>query len=504
LYRINVSRLYALSLRLSGNGETANKITIDTFIQANQEISSYNEELTFFSWLKKIIFSQILEELQTKEETAGRTESTGTGESKLFINEIDKSILALPDNQRVILVLHDIENQIPEAISGLMSLDPDETMDELDAARIALVDKLGLDGTDTLKNQLSALPDKIEPPHDLWNDIFNNLHEIKAKDINADDSELEIQDVGDIDFKESKEERKRKKREEKKKKEELREAERPEFIEPPKKIPVKTIAGITAGILLPLAVFYLVLGGVKWETKKISGTPKLESIEINDASDFKEGNTLTTDAKSSALIIIPDIGQVEIEPGSSIMRLSGSYSLRLGRGKINVVKSGASEFLEVEVPSAVIEDYHLDGDYSVEVNTAGRSLIKVNSSWVKVSSENREVLAIPGYYCEVRKGSGPGIPYSFNSSGELKKAIEDYSFSGATEESFNQILFLSEKQDAVSVWNLLKRSSEKNREVVVNKLHSLVELPQGVSPRGASRLNEEMLRLWLEEIAKQI
>ena len=97
-----------------------------------------------------------------------------------------------------------------------MSLDPDETMDDLESARIALVDKLGLDGTDTLKNQLSALPNKIEPPYDLWNDIFNNLHEIKAKDINEDDSELEIQDVGDIDFKESKEERKRKKREEKK------------------------------------------------------------------------------------------------------------------------------------------------------------------------------------------------------------------------------------------------------------------------------------------------
>jgi DNA-directed RNA polymerase specialized sigma24 family protein len=504
LFRINVSRLYALSLRLGGSTESANNITIDTFIQAYQNKPSYNEESTFFSWLKTQLLILVPEELQNKSEDADIEDSTGTGESKLFINEIDKSILALPDNQRVILVLHDIENQTDEAISGLLSLNTNELMEELDSARLTLVDKLELDGTDTLKNQLSALPDKIEPPYDLWNDIFNNLHELKAKDINEDDSELEIQDVGDIDFKESKEERKRRKKEEKKKKEELKEAAKPEFIAPPKKIPIKTIAGITAGILLPVAVLFLVLGGVTWEVWKINGVPKLQSFDVNEGLEFKEGYTLTTDAKSSALITIPDIGQIDIEPETSVMRLSGSYNLRLGQGKINVLKAGASELFELEVPSAVIEDYKPGGNYTVEVDDAGRSLIKVNESLVKVSSENEEVFVIQDYYCEVRKGSGPGIPYSVNASEELKKAIEDYSFSGATVESFNQILFLSEKKDALSVWNLLRRSKEGDREIIINKLHSLVELPQGVTPRGASKLDEGMLQLWLEEIVRQI
>jgi len=417
---------------------------------------------------------------------------------------VDKSILALPDNQRVILVLHDIENQTAEGISSLLSVSPDEITDELDAARLTLVDKLELDGMESLENQFSALPDKIEPSHDLWNDIFNNLHELKAKDIKDDGKEPEIQDVGDIDFKESKEERKRKRKEKKKKKEELREADNLEFIKPPKKPPFKIIAGVAAGILLPVAILYLILGGVKWETIKISGVPKLESKIINNAADFKEGLTLKTDINSSALINIPGIGRIEVGPGTSVMRLGGSYKLRLGKGEINALKSGASEFLEVEIPSAVIEDYNLGGNYTVAVDDAGRSLIQVNASWLKVSSENREVFVIPNYYCEVRKGSGPGIPYSVNSSEELRNAIEEYNFSGGSEESLNQILFLSEQEDAVSIWNLLKRVNEKDRVIVVNKLHSLVQLPQGVTPRGASKLNEEMLQLWLEEIAKQI
>ena len=469
---------------------------------AYQKISSYNEELTFFSWLKKLILTLVTEELQSKNENTEGEKPTE--ESKLFINEIDKSILSLPDNQRVILILHDLENQTIESISDLLSIGTDELMEELDNARLTLVDNLELDGTETLKNQLSALPDKIEPPYDLWQNIFNNLHEIKAKDINEDDSELEIQDVGDIDFKESKEERKRKRDEKRKKKEELKEAAKPEFIKPPMKIPVKTIMGISAGILLPVAVFFLLTGGVKWEVKKINGSPKLESLEINNGSVFKEGYTLKTNNNSSALITIPDIGQVKTEPGTSVMRLSGSYNLRLGKGKINVVKSGASELFELEVPSADIEDYQLGGEYTAEVDDAGNSLIKVNSSWVKISSENREVFVLPNYYCQVRKGSGPGIPYSVNSSAELRKAIEDYSFSGTTEESFNQILFSSDKKDAVSIWNLLRRTNEGNREIVINKLHSLVEMPQGVTPRGAQKLDEGMLLLWLEEIAKQI
>jgi len=78
---------------------------------------------------------------------------------------VDKSILALPDNQRVILVLHDIENQTAEGISSLLSVSPDEITDELDAARLILVDKLELDGMESLENQFSALPDKIEPSH---------------------------------------------------------------------------------------------------------------------------------------------------------------------------------------------------------------------------------------------------------------------------------------------------------------------------------------------------
>jgi len=417
---------------------------------------------------------------------------------------VDKSILALPDNQRVILVLHDIENQTAEGISSLLSVSPDEITDELDAARLTLVDKLELDGMESLENQFSALPDKIEPSHDLWNDIFNNLHELKAKDIKDDGKEPEIQDVGDIDFKESKEERKRKRKEKKKKKEELREADNLEFIKPPKKPPFKIIAGVAAGILLPVAVLYLVFGGVKWETRKISGVPKLESKTINNTADFKEGLTLKTDINSSAFINIPGIGRIEVGPGTSVMRLSGSYKLRLGKGEINALKSGASEFLEVEIPSAVIEDYKLGGNYTVAVDDAGRSLIQVNASWIKVSSENREVLVIPNYYCEVRKGSGPGIPYSVNSPEELRNAIEEYNFSGGSEESLNQILFLSEKEDAVSIWNLLKRVNERDREIVVNKLHSLVQLPQGVTPRGVSKLDEGMLQLWLEEIAKQM
>src|SRR5690606_30312349 len=103
------------------------------------------------------------------------------------------------------------------------------------------------------------------------------------------------------------------------------------------------------------------------EVKTISGNPYKNYEEISGTGFLSEGDQLSTNIFSEALITIPDIGTVALGKNSSLKR-DGEYSLTLEKGTITTDKKNAAELLKVSVGSADIQDYYPSGSYTLTTN----------------------------------------------------------------------------------------------------------------------------------------
>lgn len=129
LYRANVGKIYALCLRLCGNKDLAEDLTQDSFIRAWQKIDSFRGNSAFSSWLYRLSSNVVIGYLrqQAKWHTVSfdnqMHESTlGSDSMQTDRHDIEKAMLALPDQARVILILYEYlgyqHNEIAE-ITGM-------------------------------------------------------------------------------------------------------------------------------------------------------------------------------------------------------------------------------------------------------------------------------------------------------------------------------------------------------------------------------------------------
>lgn len=139
LVRRYQNRVYNAALRILGSQDEAEEVTQDTFLKVHQGITGFRKEASFASWIFRIAHNLCVDVVRTKQRRAGvkvvsfDPQSTQNEEDSLDpavslsqiadplpspaqrvdLEEqqlfIEKTLLALPENQRTVVVLHDIE-----------------------------------------------------------------------------------------------------------------------------------------------------------------------------------------------------------------------------------------------------------------------------------------------------------------------------------------------------------------------------------------------------------
>jgi len=353
-----------------------------------------------------------------------------------------------------------------------------------------------------LLQKMKDLPEKIKPPHDLWKDVFHQIHDLKVIQIKKDEIEQPVEEEPDEEEEKQKEETrkeiakaKEKKEKEEKKKEKDSKLARGEIFKKN-----KTAIIIAASvILLIIAVFLItqVLGSLSWE---ISGTPGTFRINNQDAagSELNDEDVLET-LSSSAVVIIPEIGRVEVNPYSRIEK-SGNQRLKLLRGGITSVNQNSKEYLTIEVFSSEIRELKPGGNYKVQMNNDNNADLSILTGKILVQDKNLESVVIPNFTSTITN-AGPEIPININASANLKTALKKLSF-GDDPGSLNIALNEAAFSDALSLWHLFKRINGDNIDEVYVKLYSLTPPPKGVDQESILRLKEEALASWMKKIEK--
>lgn len=132
LYRQNVGRVYGLCLRMTGQPDSAEDLTQDTFVSAWRSLPGYEGRSSFSTWLHRIAVNAVLAKRRSPQ---GRNEISMTddaGEQMEFAPEaemdaatpidIERAISALPPGARDIVVLHGIYGYSHEEAAGMLGV----------------------------------------------------------------------------------------------------------------------------------------------------------------------------------------------------------------------------------------------------------------------------------------------------------------------------------------------------------------------------------------------
>lgn len=238
-----------------------------------------------------------------------------------------------------------------------------------------------------------------------------------------------------------------------------------------------------------------------WSVETLSGVPKFENSSGKNI--LQIGETLETDAGSRARLEVANIGDVEIEPNSRVKLINtnqNEHRLSLELGILHASILAPPRLFIVDTPSASAVD--LGCEYTLEVDKNGDNKLFVTSGYVSLERGNFESIVPAGAICLTKKGKGLGTPFFSDARQEFQNAVYQFDFENGGNKSLQALLRKADPPDSLTLWHLLSRVSESEREKVFNKLVSFAKLPEGTTKEGILRLDKKMLEAWRIEMEK--
>lgn len=492
LFKMNIGKVYAIVLRMTANKSFASKITVETFVEAWKKLKIIREDSPFTGWLIAIAVYKTLDVFRNnKEEFAKKPDLTEIESKDSFENDI----LRLPHLERLIFVLNKVEKYSIDEIADMILMKKDDVEFHLNLAVEKLHEKYPLYRFDnSFQERISKLPIEIQPDKSVSDEIFNYIYEERMKIAEKEKPETLVKE--EVEKAPKKEKKKKEPKEQKKK------VQMPEISIDVNTSNIKKYVIIVISILVVAALVFLWLNRAKgWNVDVTMGSVLINNNAVNSETELELNSSLITDENSSVRIIIPQIGDIQVEPNSSLSRTRNDFEIKLSKGKI-IKKSDAQTAEATLTITTDLADFNEEpsSDFELSVTEEINELF-VFGRKVKVVVKGFESIVPENFACTVKKGKY-AVPYNSNSDPQIVKLIKEYS--GPADPNMVLIVSLANKSDALSLWHILQLSSKENRPIVFKKLNELVPPPETVTGEGIQKLNREMLEQWLIKILSEI
>lgn len=178
LYNIHAGRVYALCLRLLADKEMADRTTKDVFINALKNILHLRSDITFGSWLGSIAVYSSLEKLRMNNNAANNTGSIKL--NGISLSPFENAVLSLPQKERLVFILHDLEKYTEIETAELTSINASEVKAYLDNAYSLLqTSNTSLSQVTPLNERINSLSNQISPNASVWKLISSEIYNLK-------------------------------------------------------------------------------------------------------------------------------------------------------------------------------------------------------------------------------------------------------------------------------------------------------------------------------------
>jgi RNA polymerase sigma factor (sigma-70 family) len=139
LYRRHTPRLYAVALRvLGGRHADAEDVVQETWIRAARRVATFEWRSSLTTWLIGIAINCAREATRARGVDAGTAAPQpidAASPSDPATIDLERAIGALPDRQRMVLVLHDVEGWTHAEIARSLDVPPGTSKSDLFRAR---------------------------------------------------------------------------------------------------------------------------------------------------------------------------------------------------------------------------------------------------------------------------------------------------------------------------------------------------------------------------------
>jgi len=241
-----------------------------------------------------------------------------------------------------------------------------------------------------------------------------------------------------------------------------------------------------------------------WSVAWLSGTPQVGRRSLTGESDkaqLKIGQLLLTDRDSSATVNVAEIGELSVDPGSRVRLIESTSSRKRVAVELGTIHAAIwappGEFV-VDTPSATAVD--LGCAYTLQVNEDGSGSLRTTLGWVGFHKDARDSFIPAGAMCSIHPQFGPGTPYFEDASEKFRAALRTFDFASESpeirEQSLRTVLAEARPRDAFTLWHLLFRVSNKQLQLVYDRLVSFAPLPPGVTRAGTLDRNPQMMDAW--------
>lgn len=131
IYKLYYKAMYNTCLRFVKNPMEAEDVMQEAFLAAFRNIDSFRGEVSFGSWLKRIVVNRSLDVLKKKSldlepleegRTIIDTDDDRDYEANYKVEQVKKAIALLPNSYRVLLTLHLFEGYDHEEIAQIMEM----------------------------------------------------------------------------------------------------------------------------------------------------------------------------------------------------------------------------------------------------------------------------------------------------------------------------------------------------------------------------------------------
>jgi hypothetical protein len=254
------------------------------------------------------------------------------------------------------------------------------------------------------------------------------------------------------------------------------------------------------GVALLAASLALVVGGVTLAFRFRRPVPSWQVTTAAGLSSLPVGGWLETGDRERASFNVADIGTVVVEPHTRLRLLNtraGHHSLELTRGTLHATIWAPPNQFFVETPSTLAVD--LGCAYTLTVDDEGAGLVSVLVGWVGFKWHDRESFIPAGSACATRPHIGPGTPYNERVSPAYREALSTIDFAPREPSASNALTLVlneSTERDEVTLWHLLSRVPEADRDRVFDRLSAFVAPPPGVTRDGVRAGNRQVLDAW--------
>jgi hypothetical protein len=233
----------------------------------------------------------------------------------------------------------------------------------------------------------------------------------------------------------------------------------------------------------------------------LEGKPAIGRQKMGEKGQLAVGQWLVTDSASRAQISVGQIGEVKVEPNSRVRLVEArgdEHRLALTRGKMEAFIWAPPRQFFVDTPSAVAVD--LGCSYTLEVNDDGQGLLHVTMGWVAFEWKGVESFVPTGATCVTRPGFGPGTPYFSDASTDFQTALARFDVAGTDTTALDVVLSGARERDALTLWHLLARTREGERNRVYDRLAELIPPPPNVTREGVLNGDRAMLDAWWDKL----